>query len=121
MASNYSAEQFEQLLKCSVCLDRLNCPKILPCQHTFCKSPCIEGLIDWGARRIKCPECRKEHFVPRDGADGFPNNITITGFLDLPPSSHRPQAPTNSSEIQTEESVAAAGRPCIGVVLCVVF
>ena len=76
--------QFETLLRCAVCLDRLKNPKILPCQHTFCKTPCIEGLIKWQTRSIKCPECRQDHFVPSNGADGFPNNITILGFLDLP-------------------------------------
>ncbi len=81
--ATYAADQVEQLLKCPVCLDRFNQPKILPCQHTFCKSPCLEGLVDRYSRTLKCPECRVEHFVPRNGAGGFPNNRTITNFLDL--------------------------------------
>ena len=82
--TTYSADQIEQLLRCPICLDRLSSPKILPCQHTFCKSPCLEGLISVGDRKLRCPECRKEHFVPHGGAAGYPTNITITGFLDLP-------------------------------------
>ena len=33
-----------------VLLNRYNSPKILPCQHTVCKAPCLEGLID----RLAC-------------------------------------------------------------------
>ena len=81
---SYSAGRIEQLLRCPICLDRFKRPKLLPCQHTFCKSPCLEGL--WGGyrRTIRCPECRMEHRVPIGGVDGFPNNITLSGFLDLP-------------------------------------
>ncbi|XP_076094808.1 RING finger protein nhl-1-like [Mytilus galloprovincialis] len=79
----YSAGQIEQLLKCAVCLDRFTNPKILPCQHTFCSTPCLEGLVHPITRYIKCPECRAEHRVPYEGIRGFPNNITIQGFLDL--------------------------------------
>ena len=109
MTGIYSAEQIEQLLKCSVCLDRLNQPKILPCQHTFCKTPCIEGLIDWGARKIKCPECRSEHFVSYNGADGFPNNITIGGFLDLQARDGQAHDPSPREEV-AEAGAAAAGK-----------
>ena len=80
---SYSSEQIGQLLKCAICLDRFNIPKILPCQHTFCSSPCLEGLVHPITRYIKCPECRAEHRVPYEGIRGFPNNITIQGFLDL--------------------------------------
>ena len=81
---SYSAERIEQLLRCPICLDRFKGPKLLPCQHTFCRSPCLEGL--WGGYRrvIRCPECRVEHRVPTSGVNGFPNNITLSGFLDLP-------------------------------------
>ena len=82
--TTYSAASVDQLLKCPVCLDRFNTPKILPCQHTFCLSPCLEGLVSHGNRVIKCPECRAQHIVPYGGANAFPTNITIANFLDLP-------------------------------------
>ena len=95
--ASYSAERIEQLLRCPICLDRFKGPKLLPCQHTFCRSPCLEGL--WGGyrRTIRCPECRVEHRVPTGGVCGFPNNITLSGFLDLPVVTRDP-TPSTSAE-----------------------
>lgn len=45
-------EQFEQLLTCCVCLDRYRNPKLLPCQHSFCMEPCMEGLVDYVRRQV---------------------------------------------------------------------
>ena len=48
------------------------------------------------SRLVRCPECRADHFVPREGADGFPTNITLSGFLDLP--AQRNGTPSDSSQ-----------------------
>jgi tripartite motif-containing protein 71 len=82
---SYSAEHVQRLLQCSVCLDRFKQPKLLPCQHTFCLRPCLEGLVDRLTRVVRCPECRADHIVPRGGPSSFPNNLTIISFLELPP------------------------------------
>ncbi len=42
-----------------------------------------QGLVDMRTRIVRCPECRMEHFVPINGASGFPTNITLINFLDL--------------------------------------
>ncbi|CAG9760458.1 unnamed protein product [Ceutorhynchus assimilis] len=76
-------EQFEQLLTCAICLDRYRNPKLLPCQHSFCMEPCLEGLVDYVRRQVKCPECRAEHRIPYQGVQGFPNNVTLQRFLEL--------------------------------------
>lgn len=75
--------QLEQLLTCAICLDRFRNPKLLPCQHTFCGEPCMDGLVDYARRQIKCPECRAEHRIPYNGVQSFPNNVTLSRFLDL--------------------------------------
>ncbi|KAK6165612.1 hypothetical protein SNE40_022509 [Patella caerulea] len=80
----YSSRHIEQLLQCSICLDRFKTPKLLPCQHTYCQSPCLEQLVNPRTRMIRCPECRADHLVPRGGTGSYPNNITIMGFMDLP-------------------------------------
>ena len=76
-------EQFDQLLTCCVCLDRYKTPKLLPCMHSYCMEPCMEGLVDYVKRQVKCPECRAEHRVPYNGIQGFPTNITLQKFLEL--------------------------------------
>lgn len=81
----YSANRIDELLRCAICLDRYNNPKLLPCQHTFCESPCLEGLVRGLTRTLKCPECRAEHIVPYRGVSAYPNNLTIQNFLDLRP------------------------------------
>lgn len=66
-------EQFEQLLTCAICLDRYRNPKLLPCQHSFCMEPCMDGLVDYVRRQVgsvtsaNCTSEFKEfrnHFVP---------------------------------------------------------
>ena len=76
-------EAFDQLLTCCVCLDRYKNPKLLPCQHSYCMEPCMEGLVDYVKRQVKCPECRAEHRIPYNGIQGFPTNYTLTKFLEL--------------------------------------
>uniref|UniRef100_A0A8D9BRK9 RING finger protein nhl-1 n=1 Tax=Cacopsylla melanoneura TaxID=428564 RepID=A0A8D9BRK9_9HEMI len=76
-------EQFEQLLTCAICLDRYRNPKLLPCQHSFCMEPCMDGLVDYVRRQVKCPECRAEHRIPYQGVQGFPTNVTLQRFLEL--------------------------------------
>ncbi|XP_065560345.1 RING finger protein nhl-1-like isoform X2 [Artemia franciscana] len=76
-------EQFDQLLTCCICLDRYRNPKLLPCQHSFCMEPCMEGLINYVTRQLKCPECRAEHRVPYQGVQAYPTNVTLQRFLEL--------------------------------------
>merc|ERR1712080_277814 len=76
-------EQFDQLLTCCICLDRYRTPKLLPCQHSYCLDPCMEGLVDYVKRQVKCPECRAEHRIPYNGIQGFPTTCTLQKFLEL--------------------------------------
>lgn len=74
---------FQQQLVCSICMDRYKQPKLLPCQHTFCLSPCLANLADRVTNRIKCPECRTVHTLPFQGVEALPNNLTLIRFLEL--------------------------------------
>ena len=40
-----SASMMEELLECKVCNKRLQHPKMLSCQHTFCLA-CLQGLLN---------------------------------------------------------------------------
>ncbi|CAF0829568.1 unnamed protein product [Rotaria sordida] len=80
-----NSNQMERLTTCPVCLDKFRIPKLLPCMHTFCLTPCLTNLVDPRARSLRCPECRREHPIPPGGVQTFPANLTMIGFLDLQP------------------------------------
>lgn len=89
-------QQIEERLRCSICLERYKMPKVLPCQHTFCLSPCLENLFDPTIGKIKCAQCRSKHRIPLGGIQQFPNNLTIMDFLEL-----------NITNIDTNDSLNA--------------
>ena len=62
---------------------------------------------------MQCPECRSEHYVPHTGAEGFPNNITISGFLDLHPRDAQAHNPSPREEVAEAGAAAAGGRTSI--------
>ena len=70
------------LYKFCTCL-QLMTALLLLLQHSYCMDPCMEGLVDYVKRQVKCPECRAEHRVPYNGIQGFPTNVTLQKFLDL--------------------------------------
>lgn len=66
------------LLECSVCLERLDTSsKVLPCQHTFCKK-CLLEIVD-SHKELRCPECRVLVDV---GIDELPPNVLLMRILE---------------------------------------
>lgn len=66
MASKFP-ESLEDDLTCPICLEIYEDPRMLPCQHTYCKR-CLETMFcddedqvifPYFERVIKCPECRE--------------------------------------------------------------
>lgn len=104
----YSLDDIQKLLQCSICLDRFKQPKLLPCQHTFCQEPCLEGLVRGYSLNLKCPECRAEHRLPYNGVAGFPNNLTIKSFLDL----RRKRTRNDSGDVERGGGAGAASADC---------
>jgi len=48
-------------LECPVCLEKFTEPKVLSCQHSYCRK-CLERLVTGLGREdyeVTCPECRK--------------------------------------------------------------
>ncbi|CAG9856076.1 unnamed protein product [Phyllotreta striolata] len=82
------------LLECSVCLERLDTSsKVLPCQHTFCKK-CLEDIVQTN-KELRCPECR---VLVLCKVDELPPNVLLMRILEgiknagnpLPKRTHRP-------------------------------
>ncbi|KAI5732901.1 hypothetical protein M8J76_005457 [Diaphorina citri] len=66
------------LLECSVCLDRLDTSsKVLPCQHTFCKK-CLEEIVS-SHKELRCPECR---VLVECKVDELPPNVLLMRILE---------------------------------------
>eukprot|EP00058_Branchiostoma_floridae_P002398 XP_002587886.1 hypothetical protein BRAFLDRAFT_87273 [Branchiostoma floridae] len=90
-------EQIHEELTCSICLELFTRPKMLPCQHTFCQSPCLENLAVRG-RALKCAVCRQQVRLPPQGVTGLPDNLMAGNMLERLQQSEetreQPSAPT---------------------------
>ena len=87
-------------LICSICLDLLNEPKKLSCDHSFCQT-CLEIHIqkspsqspvppdpedpqnDLQPKVIVCPCCRQETNLPDDGVEGLKTNFKLKSLVDI--------------------------------------
>ncbi|KAJ8922832.1 hypothetical protein NQ315_007867 [Exocentrus adspersus] len=66
------------LLECSVCLDRLDTSsRVLPCQHTFCKK-CLDEIIQ-KHKELRCPECR---VLVQVKVEELPPNVLLMRILE---------------------------------------
>ncbi|ODM98140.1 B-box type zinc finger protein ncl-1 [Orchesella cincta] len=68
-------------IKCSLCHETYNKPKVLPCLHTFCQD-CLEKAQDVGDRLI-CPSCRYECTLSSQGVAGLLPDFAVSNLLAL--------------------------------------
>ena len=76
----------EDHLQCSICHEPYTEPKLLDCQHSFCKK-CLEEY--WNAckrgPKISCPECRQEMAISPGGVEGLKTNFHLRNIIkDVP-------------------------------------
>ncbi|XP_071810865.1 tripartite motif-containing protein 2-like [Apostichopus japonicus] len=76
MASLENDSERSQFLKCPVCLEMFNNPKVLNCGHSFCESPCLVSIAGRSAF-LKCPECRVVTKVPENDVKNLPTNFSL--------------------------------------------
>ena len=76
-------KKLDAQLKCSICLDTFKQPKLLPCFHVFCKSPCLEKLVARDGHSLTCPTCR--HIVPlsEKGVAGLQSDFHIDRLFEV--------------------------------------
>ena len=74
----------KDLTTCSLCLGEFQDPRALPCLHTFCLN-CLVQHCNSNQRnaRVKCPECREQHDVPKSGVEGFRQDFRIKSFMEM--------------------------------------
>ncbi|XP_072024137.1 uncharacterized protein [Amphiura filiformis] len=72
-------------LKCVICSEPFNDPRVLPCLHSFC----CECLENWAKSCsndnsiVSCPLCKKIYQIPEEeGIEGFPVHFLVTNLQD---------------------------------------
>ena len=68
-------------LKCSICLEFFNDPRLLPCLHTYCLK-CLQGLVCDKKSELSCPQCRAKHEIPKGGVDSYLCDLSILPELE---------------------------------------
>ena len=73
--------------ECSLCIETIKNPKILPCHHGFC-CECLNRLAaarrQQGVPSFECPECKAPYELPENGRfDAFPASFHHNRLLDL--------------------------------------
>ncbi|XP_030643532.1 tripartite motif-containing protein 2 [Chanos chanos] len=82
----------KQFLICSICLDRYDNPKVLPCLHTFCQR-CLQNYIPAHSLTLSCPVCRQTSILPEKGVAALQNNFFITNLMEV-----LQRTPSNSNQ-----------------------
>ncbi|VDN40073.1 unnamed protein product, partial [Dibothriocephalus latus] len=65
-----------EAVECPICLEPCKQPYRLPCEHFFCREPCLQGLIN--EAQPTCPNCR----LAFSEADVKPFRL-LSNLLDL--------------------------------------
>ncbi|KAJ8717879.1 hypothetical protein PYW07_005809 [Mythimna separata] len=77
-----SAGGIKELIQCSLCLEVLHNPKMLPCQHTFCTA-CLSVYIA-DLIIFDCPICRtRVQVIGPNFVENLPSNLYIDSLLQL--------------------------------------
>ena len=74
--------KFEEHLTCSVCLEQLKDPKVLPCLHSFCHGCIVKIAKKERSNNINCPECRKLVQIDNpENPSNLPSNFFVNNLL----------------------------------------
>ena len=93
----------EKEITCSLCLGLFKEPKILPCDHVYCKD-CLKGLalrsLD---KTISCPKCCNVSDIPNNDVNDYPTASYINRLCEVFQEAHE--------EINNQKQDTAADNP----------
>ena len=87
--ANDELKNVEERLRCAICTGIFTSPRMLPCLHTYCETPCITALVEQAANavggkvEIRCPLCCASCVLPEGGVAGLPRNIFVADLVEV--------------------------------------
>ena len=85
MAEKDTLQKLQDQLQCTICLDTYTDPKVLQCDHVYCRE-CLRQLLlrnMSGDHSLTCPSCRQVTPVPENGVQGLKPAFQINSFLEI--------------------------------------
>ena len=75
-------KKLEKQLNCLICLNTYTDPKLLQCNHVFCRD-CLVGLAHRNPQGLPCPTCRQVTPIPPEGVAGLQPAFQTNQFLEI--------------------------------------
>ena len=75
-------KKLEEQLNCLICLGTYTVPKLLQCNHVFCRD-CLVGLARRNPQGLPCPTCRQVTPIPPSGVEGLQSAFQTNQFLEI--------------------------------------
>ena len=75
-------KKLEEQLNCLICLGTYTVPKLLHCNHVFCRD-CLVGLARRNPHGLPCPTCRQVTPIPPSGVAGLQSAFQTNQFLEI--------------------------------------
>ena len=75
-------KKLEEQLNCLICLGTYTDPKLLQCNHVFCRA-CLVGLARRNPQGLPCPTCRQITPIPPSGVAGLQSAFQTNQLLEI--------------------------------------
>ena len=75
-------KKLEEQLNCLICLGTYTVPKLLQCNHVFCRD-CLVGLARRNPQGLPCPTCRQITPIPPSGVAGLQPAFQTNQLLEI--------------------------------------
>ena len=111
-------KKLDAQLECSICLDTFKQPKLLPCFHVFCKSPCLEKLVAKDGHSLTCPTCRYVVPLSEKGVDRLQSDFHIDRLFEIRDAFNKAAEPTDTQCGNCEDDKATGYCRDCGDFLC---